>query len=137
MVNQTLRQSLLLACFAIVAGFFFVASSSLSAANPPRQIPLRVNLLDTGHTVALTQGQQLIVTLPLGRYDDNSWSVVRNSGGAMKLVAGPNEIIGGDTRFGKERRQVFYFQKVSPGTADLVLEAKYWAKPMILKVVDQ
>ena len=77
MIKRLLHRWCLPACFAIVAGFFFAAPSSLSAARPARarrQVCLRVNLHDTGRTVALSVGQQLIVTLPLyPSYDDNYW----------------------------------------------------------------
>jgi hypothetical protein len=137
MVKRSLPQWCLLACFAMAAGLLFTAPSSLSAARPPRdQVALRVNLLDTGQTIALPVGQQLVVSLPLRRYDDNYWYVAENSGGGLKLIAGP------DTRRPlnwtpfKPSTQVFYFQRVSPGTAHLVLEQSYFSKPMILKVVD-
>lgn len=138
MIKRSLRQSCLFACFAIVAGFLSAAPSSLSAERPPRrQVTQHVNLQDTGQTVALSVGQQLIVTLPLRRYDDNYWYVARNWGGGLKLEAGP------DTRRPRNwtpfmnSSQVFYFRRESPGTAHLVLEQNYWSKPMVLKVVDR
>lgn len=146
MVKRSFRQSCLLACFAIVVGFFFAAPSSLSAARPPRQVKQYVYLQDTGETIALPVGQQLIVTLPLQRYDDNYWYVTRNSGAALKLIAGPNEIRPRDwTRLRQPSMQVFYFRRESPGTTHLVLEQNYSGpaapsasvqKPMVLKVVD-
>ena len=137
MVKRSFRQSCLLACFAIVAGFF-AAPSSLSAARPPRrQFGLNVDLQNTGQTVALPVGQQLIVTLPLWpSYDDNYWYVARNSGGALKLIAGPDERRPPNWTPWNKRTQVFYFRRESPGTTHLVLEQAYWSLPMILKVVD-
>lgn len=136
MVNRSLRVVL---CRAIVGGFFLAAPFSLSAARPPRpQARVNVSLADSGRTVALSVGQQLVVTLPLWpSRDDNYWYVSRNSGTALKLIQGP------DTRFRrnwtpfKPSLEVFYFQRVAPGPADLVLEQSYWSKPMILRVVDR
>ena len=139
MIKRLLHRWCLPACFAIVAGFFFAAPSSLSAARPARarrQVCLRVNLHDTGRTVALSVGQQLIVTLPLyPSYDDNYWYVARNSG--LKLIAGPNDRRPRNWKPWKYSWQVFYFRRESPGTAHLVLEQNYWSKPMILEVVDR
>ena len=136
MVKRALRQSCLLACLAIAAAFFFAAPSSLSAGRPPRQVKY-VNLEDTGKTVALSVGQQLIVTLPLGHYDDDYWYVARNSGASLKLIAGPDERRPRNWTPFMRRAQVFYFERESPGTAHLVLEPAYWSRPMILKVVDR
>lgn len=136
MFKRSLRQSCLLACFAIVAGFF-AAPSSLSAARPARHRDcLHVDLRNTGQTVALPVGEQLVVTLPLQRYDDNYWYVARNSGGALKLITGPDTRRPRDWTPWKQSLQVFYFERESPGTTHLVLEQSYWSKPMILKVVD-
>jgi hypothetical protein len=134
MVKRSLRQSCLLACFAIVAGLFSAAPSSPSE-RPLRQVV--VNLADTGKTVALSVGQVLIVTLPLRRYDDNYWYVARNSGAALKLIAGPNERRPRNWTPGVPSSQVFYFRRDSPGIAHLVLEGSYWSKPMLLEVVDR
>jgi len=136
MVKRSVRQSCLLACFAIAGGLAFAAPSSLFAASPPRQGVVRVGLRNTGGTVALAVGQQLIVTLPLRPYSDNTWHVARNSGAGLKLVAGPNEIRASNWTPFKFSTQVFYFQRESPGTANLVMEQSYFSKPMILKVVD-
>ena len=138
MIKRLLRQSCLLACFAIVAGFFFAAPFSLSAAPPPRlQGDVHVGLGNTGKTVALSVGQELIVTLPLRPYDDNYWYVARNSGGGLKLIAGPDDRRPRDWTPWKKSSQVFYFQRESPGVVHLVLEQNYWSRPMILEVVDQ
>jgi OOP family OmpA-OmpF porin len=139
MIKRSLRQSCLFACFAIVAGFLSAAPSSLSAERPPRrQVTQHVNLQDTGQTVALSVGQQLIVTLPMKTYNDNYWYIARNSGDGLRLIAGPDERR--PKNWQPSRRytsQVFYFRKETPGTAHLVLEQSYWSKPMILKVVDR
>ncbi len=138
MVIRSLRQSCMLACFAIVAGFFFAVPSSLSAERPPRrQIPLYVGLRDTGKTVALPVGQQLIVTLPLRPYDYNYWYVARNSGAVLELIAGPDEQRPRNWTPWDYSSQVFYFRRESPGTAHLVLEQSYWSRPMVLEVVDR
>jgi len=137
MANRFLRQSRLIACFAMVAGFFFAAPSSRSASRPPRHpAALHVFLQDTGSTVALPVGQQLIVTLPLRPYDDNHWYVARNSGAVLKLIAGPDERRPRNWTPWMRSSQVFYFRRESPGTVHLVLEQSYWSKPMLLDVVD-
>jgi hypothetical protein len=137
MVKRSLRQSYMLLCCAIVAGFFLAAPSSLSAARRTRRPDcLHVNLEDTGKTVALSVGEQLIVTLPLQpRWDDNYWYVARNSG--LKLIASPNTVRPKNWTPYDKSSQVFYFRRESPGTAHLVLEQAYWSKPMILEVVDR
>ena len=139
MIKRLFRQSYILACFAIVAIFFFAAPSPLFAARPPRRQAAKVvSLNDTGKTIVLLVGQQLVVTLPLRRYDDNNWYVARNWGGGLKLIAGPDERRPRNwTRFRQQSTQVFYFQRESPGVAHLVLEQKYFSKPMILKVLDR
>ncbi len=138
MVKRSLRQWCLVACFAIVAGFFSAAPSGLSAERPPRrQVAKHVYLRNTGATVALSVGQQLVVTLPLRRYDDNFWYVARNSGGGLKLIAGPDTRRPRDWTPFKQSLQVFYFRRESPGTAHLVLEQSYWSRPMVLEVVDR
>lgn len=144
MVKRSLRQWCLRVCFAIVAGFFFAAPSSSSAAPPPRHEPAkRVRLQDTGQTIALSVGQQLIVTLPLWPPYDNSWYVTSNSGAGLKLIAGPNELRPRNWALGQPSSQVFYFRRESPGIAHLVLEQKMpqhggpGAKPMVLDVVDR
>ncbi len=139
MVKLSLRQCCLLACFAIVAGFFFPAPSSLSAARAPgHPVGLNVSLRDTGKTVALPVGEQLVVTLPITRnYADDTWYVSSNSGGALKLIAGPDEKHGRNWTPWKPSSQVFYFRREAPGRVNLVLERKYWSRPMILDVVDR
>jgi hypothetical protein len=120
--------------FAIVAGLFFAAPSSSSAARPPH--PLHVTLRDTGKTISLPVGQELIVTLQLRPYDDNYWYVASNTGAGLKLVAGPDERRPPNWTPFKYSMEIFYFRRESPGVAHLVLEQNYWSKPMILKVVD-
>jgi hypothetical protein len=136
MLYRSLRQSSLFACFAIVVGFLLAAPAFLSAARTPRDPAQHVYMENTGQTIALPVGEKLVVTLPLQRYDDNTWYVVRNSGAGLKLVAGPDERRPRDWDPFRYRLQVFYFQKQSPGITHLVLEQNYWSKPMILKVVD-
>jgi hypothetical protein len=134
MVKRSLRQRCLLACFTIVAGFFFAAPSAPSE-RPPRRVS--VNLGDTGKKVALSVGQQLVVTLPIQHYQDNTWYVARNSGAVLKLIAGPDERRPPNWKPQDRRLQVFYFRRESPGIAHLVLEQKYASKPMVLEVIDQ
>jgi hypothetical protein len=133
MVKRSLRRDCVLV-FLATAALLFSATPSSSSQHPVRKV--EVNLQDTGKTVALAVGQELIVTLPMKRYDDNYWYVARNSGAQLKLIAGP------DTRRPRNwtpfsaSRQVFYFRREAPGVTSLVLEQSYWSKPMILKVVD-
>ncbi|MGA9722487.1 MAG: hypothetical protein WBQ86_08545 [Candidatus Binatus sp.] len=140
MVKRSLRQfGGLLARLMIVSGLFLVAPTSLSAAHRQQTLQkVEVNLQDTGRTVALSVGQDLVVRLPLKNYDDNYWYVAQNSGTGLKLLAGPNEIRSRNwTPRQRHSLEVFYFRRESPGTAHLVLEQSYWSKPMILKVVDR
>jgi hypothetical protein len=138
MIKLLLRQWFPLVSFAVIGAFFLASPSSLSAARPPRPAGLHVSIEDTGKTIALPVGEQLIVTLPLARnYQDDTWSVTSNSNGVLKLIAGPDEIRGRNWTPWKASSQVFYFQREAPGTAHLVLERKYWARPMILDVVDR
>jgi len=137
MYKRILRQCGLLAGFTLLALFIFAAPSS-STERPVSKVQIRVNIMDTGQTVALAVGQRLIVTVPLARYDDATWRVVKNSGPGLKLIAVP------DTRRPKgwtpftRSSQVFYFLREVPGTVNLVLEQNYAsAKPMVLKVVDR
>ncbi len=137
MVNRSFRQSNLLACFAVVAVLFFAACSSIPPARPIGQAPQYVNLGDTGKTVGLSVGQELVVTLPLWPYDDNYWFVVRNSGVPLKLIAGPDTLRPPNWTPLTVSTQVFYFRREAPGTAHLALEQQYYSKPMILEVVDR
>jgi len=138
MINRLLRQSGILAGFAVVAGFLFATPSLLTAAHPPRRsVAVHVNLADTGKTVALAVGQDLVVTVPLRPYDDNSWRVTRNSGGALKLIAGPDERRGRHWTPERLSTQVFYFRREAPGKVQLVLEQAYWSRPLLLDVVDK
>jgi hypothetical protein len=142
MIRKSVRQSFItLASVGIVAGLFLAATSSLVGAartwESPRKSPLHVFLLDTGRTVELPVGHQLVVTLPLRSYSDNTWYVSENTGGgALKLIAGPDEKRPKKWKEGDPSLQIFYFQREAPGTTNLVLQQKYWSKPMILKVVD-
>jgi len=134
MLKRSLVLSSLFVSFAIVSGLLSVSSSALAA---PWQPKTEVNLQDTGKTIGLAVGEELVVTVPLKTYDDNSWYIYKNSGVPLKLIAGPNEIRGRNFKpWTRQSAQVFYFRKESPGTAHLVLEQNYWSKPMILKVVD-
>ena len=135
MAKRSFRQLCLLGCLAIVAGLFSAAPPS-TGAEVPRAI--HVNLLDTGRTIALADGQELVVHLPLSsRYDDNTWRLVSNSGSGVKLIAGPNEVRPKDWTPWSHVSQLFYFRRQSPGVANLVLEEKYFSKPMLLKVIDR
>jgi len=134
MFKRSLRQWWLLACFAIAVGF--VAAAPSSAARKPRAVYL--DLHDTGKTVALSVGEQLVVKLPLKRRrDDDTWYVASNSGGGVRLVAGPDEKRPPNWTPFRPSQQLFYFQRESPGTTDLVLEQRYFSKPMTIKVVDR
>jgi hypothetical protein len=137
MLNRSLHRSSLNVCLAIavVAGSFFAASNSLSAAPPP-PAAMFADLGDTGKIVPLRVGQQLVVKLPMRDYADNTWHVTKTSP-SLKLVAGPDEMRPVEWSPWKLSFQVFYFQRESPGTVDLVLEPNYFSKPMILRVVDR
>jgi hypothetical protein len=140
MIRKSVRQSsAIFACVGIVAGLSIAVSSSLVAARTlrdPRKAPLHVFLVDTGRTVELPVGHQLGVTLPGRDLKDNTWVVSENAGGALKLIAGPDEKRPKNWQPGDRSLQLFYFQREAPGTVNLVLQQKYWSKPMILKVVD-
>jgi hypothetical protein len=136
MTKRSIRQVLVVACLALAAGFLTAPSAAADAPRVARPVGLRVGLKDTGKTVALPVGQQLIVALPLRPYPDNSWRLVSNSGAGVKLIAGPDERRPPNWTPMKDSTQLFYFQRESPGTANLVLEQRYWSKPMFLKVVD-
>jgi hypothetical protein len=118
----------------VVAGSFFAASTSLSAA-PPAPAAMFADLGDTGKIVRLRVGEQLVVKLPMREYNDNTWHVTKISP-SLKLVAGPNELRPIKWSPWGLSYQIFYFQRESPGTVDLVLEPNYFLKPMILKVID-
>ena len=135
MLKRLISPSFLVVSMVMAVGLLCTAPFARAAA---RQAPLHVNLLDTGHTVALPVGQELIVTVPLKPYDDNYWYVSRNSGGVLKLIAGPDERRPKNWTPLKGSTVVFYFRREAPGTANLVLEQSYFSKPpMILKVVDR
>ena len=139
MIRRSQHRSLMLACVAIAAGFLFTAPAALAenVGGPPGQPKLVVNLQDTGKTVGLAVGEELVVQLPLKTYNDNTWYIYRNSGVPLKLIAGPNELRGRHYQpWTRLSAQLFYFRKDAPGTAHLVLEQDYWSKPMVLKVVD-
>ena len=135
MFKRSLHQSLVLASLAIVVGFLSAASSAM--AHDPLPPRVDVDLQDTGKTIPLSVGEELIVTLPMKTYNDNYWYIYRNSGVPLKLIAGPNEMRGRNYKpWTRQTAQLFYFRKDLPGTTHLVLEQSYWSKPMILKVVD-
>ena len=94
------------------------------------------DLGDTGKAVPLRVGQQLVVKLPMRDYADNTWHVTKISS-SLKLIAGPDEMRPLQWSPWTLSYQVFYFQRESPGTVNLVLEPNYFSKPMILKVVDR
>jgi len=137
---RSLRNSCLLTSFAILAGFLSVASDSQASERiirTRREVKIHVDLQDTGKTISLPLGVDLIVTLPMKTYDDNDWYIYRNEGVPLKLIAGPNELRGRNHKpWSRQSQQVFYFRKEAPGVTHLVLEQDYFSKPMILKVVD-
>jgi hypothetical protein len=139
MLRPSFRLLLVLVGLGIVAEFFLAAPSSLfaeSKAHAQRPAPLYLDLADTGKTVELPVGHQLVVTLPLRNLRDNTWYVSEKSDGAVKLIAGPDERRPKNWTEGRPILQVFYFQRESPGTVHLVMQQKYWSKPMILQIVD-
>jgi hypothetical protein len=136
MLNRSFPRSCLNVCLviAVVAGSFFAASTSLSAAPPARPAKF-ADLGDTGKYVALRVGEQLVVKLPMREYNDNTWHVAKISP-SLKLIAGPDELRPIKWSPWGLSYQVFYFQREAPGTVDLVLEPNYFLKPMILRVTD-
>jgi hypothetical protein len=122
---------------AIVAALFLGTPHSLSAARrPPRTPVVYVNWKDTGQTIALGSGEELFVKLPIRGYHDDSWNVTKISPN-LKLVAGPDELRPAHWSPWQFSFQVFYFRRVGPGTANLVMEPNYFLKPMILLVADR
>lgn len=137
MIKRSLRQWCLLACLAVATELFSITGPAQSATRPPRlPAAVHVTIKDTGKTVALPVGDKLIVMLPLRPYDDNTWYVASNTGSGLKLIVGPDERRPRNWEPRKYSTQIFYFQRESPGTAHLVLEQKYYSRPMLLKVVD-
>jgi len=134
MVERSLPKSYLLVCLVIVAALISGVNISMSAQYPRARY---VSLEDTGKTIRLPVGQQLVVKLPLQRrWGDNTWTVKRNSGSPLKLIAGPDERRPPGWTIDQLSSQIFYFRRDAPGTTNLVLEEKYFSKPMVLKVVD-
>jgi hypothetical protein len=136
MMRRSFSLSFLVVSLTLAAGLACFAPSAQGARSPHRK-KVFVNLQDTGRTVVVPVGQDLVVTVPLRPFDDNYWSVVRNSGDGLRLIAGPDEKRGRNWASWKPSSQIFYFRKDSPGVAHLVMEQSYWSKPMILEVVDQ
>lgn len=135
MLKRLTSPSFLVVSTVLAVGLLCTAPFARAASS---QRALNVNLLDSGQTVALPVGADLIVTVPLQPYDDNYWYVSRNSGGVLKLIAGPDERRPRNWTPMKGSTVVFYFRREAPGTANLVLEQAYFSKPaMILKVVDR
>lgn len=134
MLKKSLRPAYRLASFAtaILVGLVLAApsASSLASTHPA---PVFVNLSDTGKTVVLQAGQQLMVKLPMRDYQDNSWHITKISPN-LKLVAGPDELRPVHWSPWTLSFQVFYFRRVSPGSADLVMEPNYFSKPLVLRV---
>jgi outer membrane protein OmpA-like peptidoglycan-associated protein len=112
-------------------------SPPVSRVEDPRVKPrVFVFLPETGRTVAVGLGQTLVVTVPVKRYSDNTWSVSRNSPPGLELVATQRKEAAKKQRRFRFGLQRLYFKRVAPGTVHLVLEQKYFSKPMLLRVVD-
>jgi hypothetical protein len=137
MLKRSLFQPSLLTgfAFAIVAVFFFLAPSTLSAART-HPAAMFADYTDTGKTVMVAVGQQLVVKLPIKAYRDDTWKVTHISP-ALKLIAGPDELRPVHWSPWTFSFQVFYFQRQSPGQVNLVMEQNYTSKPMMLSVVDR
>jgi len=135
MFRRSFSPSFLIVCLGIAASLLVYAAPS-ACSGSPQQPPVRVSLRDSGKTVALSVGQELIVSLQLGPYDDDSWRVIPNSGAALKLI-GDDMRYPRDSTARKNKSQEFRFRRESPGTSHLVLERSYSSKPMILEVVDR
>jgi hypothetical protein len=138
MLKEFRRRLSLLTCLAtaIVAGLFVTAPTSLKAAPPPRQLAVYVQWSQAGNdTVTVPVGQELVVKLPIRGYHDDSWHVTKISPN-LKLVGGPDELRPIHWSPWKFSFQVFYFKRIAPGPAALVMEPNYYLKPMVLKVLD-
>jgi hypothetical protein len=122
--------------FAVVAAVSLADAPSLLAARPPHQEVVYVEWKQTGQTKALGMGQELFVKLPIRGYHDDTWHVTKLSP-SLQLVKGPDELRPVHWSPWKFAFQVFYFRRVAPGTADLVMEPNYFLKPMVLKIVDR
>jgi outer membrane protein OmpA-like peptidoglycan-associated protein len=129
---SSLSQSCLIASLALVAGLLCAIPSAYAS----RQTRVEVLLWQTGQTIAVPVGDELVVSLPLLHYEDDYWYIARNSGGDLKLVGSPVEKRPRNWTPWGYSRQEFHFRRVSPGTTHLVLERAYWSKPMVLKVID-
>ena len=121
--------------FTIAIFAAIVASQWLPSAAAIHPTVVFVNLTDTGKTVTLKTGEELMVKLPMRDYNDNSWHISKVSP-SLKLVAGPDELRPIHWSPWTVSWQVFYFKRVAPGTADLVMEPNYFLKPLVLKVTD-
>lgn len=136
MLNRILRQSYSLVTFAIaVSAVLILTARSFPSAASVRPTTVFVNLSDTGKTVPLKAGQELMVKLPMRSYNGNTWHITKVSP-SLKLAAGPDELRPLHWSPWTLSFQVFYFQRVAPGTADLVMEPNYFSKPLVLRVTD-
>jgi hypothetical protein len=132
MISRSFSQSYLIVSLALAAGLLCSALSAYAATSHP----VEIILLDTGKTVAIPVGQELVVSLPLLHYEDDYWYMASNSGGTMSLIAQPVEKRPRNFTPWGYSRQEFHFRRQSPGPAHLVFERSYWSKPMVLEVVD-
>ena len=121
---------------ATVTGIFVTAPAALKASPQPRQPAVFVQWSLKGiDTVPVADGQQLVVKLPIRGYHDDSWHLTKISPN-LKLIAGPDELRPIHWSPWKFSFQVFYFKRIGPGRADLVLEPNYYLKPMVLRVLE-
>jgi len=133
MIRRFFCSSCLVVSLCLVAGVL-CASSSAFASRRPR--PVEVILADTGKTVAVPMGQELVVTLPLLHYEDDYWYLAENTGGGLTLIAQPVQKRARNWTPWGYSRQEFHFRREAAGTSHLVLERAYWSHPMVLKVID-
>ena len=89
MTKGSFSPTCLVVSLALATGLAWCTVPAAYAAR--RSGPVEVALVDTGKTVALGVGQELIVSLPLLHYDDDYWYLARNSGGSLKLISGPDQ----------------------------------------------
>jgi hypothetical protein len=111
----------------------YVAPSAY-AAHPKRAV--QIILVDTGKTVAVPVGQELVVSLPLLHYDDDYWYLASSTGGGLNLIGEPVQRRPRNWTPWGYSRQEFHFRRQAPGPVHLVFERSYYSKPMVLEVVD-
>ena len=133
MISRSFTSSCLIVSMCLAAALLCSAPSAY-ATRPSH--PVEIMLLDTGKTIAVPVGQELVVSLPLLHYEDDYWYLAHTSGDGLSLIGGPVEKRPRNFTPWGYSRQEFHFRRQSSGHVHLVFERSYWSKPMILDVVD-